>query len=104
MSDAGRVSGSDSIAVQVTESEGIFIGGWDVGGTAKGAVRALSAVARVVTKVGIWLGIFSPVILVIAGIAYFANRRRPGVNPFGPLRTLWSDPEPPTGGPPAGHR
>ena len=75
MSDAGQVSGADSFSVQVTEGESFFIGGWNVGGTAKAAVRALSAVAKVLTKVLIWLGIFSPVILVIAGIAYFVNRR-----------------------------
>ena len=75
MSDAGLVSGSDSFDVQVTESEGFLIGNWDAGATAKAAVRALSAVARVLTTVGIWLGIFSPVILVVAGIIYLGNRR-----------------------------
>ena len=74
MSDAGRVSGSDSFSVRVTESEGFFIGGWDVGGTAKAAVRALSAVAWAAMTVALWLGIFSPVILVVAGIAYLVNR------------------------------
>ena len=75
MSDAGLVSGSDSLAVQVTESEGFTIGAWDAGGTAKAAVRALSAVAWAALTVIIWVGIFSPVILVIAAIAYFVNRR-----------------------------
>ena len=60
MSDAGRVSGSGSFSVRVTESEGFFIGGWNVGGTAKAAVRALSAVAWAATTVIIWLGILSP--------------------------------------------
>ena len=75
MSDAGRVSGSGSFSVRVTESEGFFIGGWNVGGTAKAAVRALSAVAWAATTVIIWLGILSPVILVVGGIAYLVNRR-----------------------------
>ena len=75
MSDAGRVSGSDSFSVRVAESEGFFIGGWNVGGTAKAAVRALSAVAWAAITVILWLGIFSPVILVVGGIAYLINRR-----------------------------
>ena len=75
MSDAGRVPGSDSFSARVTESEGFFIGGWNVGGTAKAAVRALSAVAWAATTVILWLGIFSPVILVVGGIAYLINRR-----------------------------
>ena len=86
MSDAGLVSGSDSLSVRVTESEGFTIGAWDAGGTAKAAVRALSAVAWAALTVIIWLGIFSPVILVIAGISYFANRHaRPRISRlFGP--------------------
>ena len=75
MSDAGRVSGSDSFSVRVAESEGFFIGGWNVGGTTKAAVRALSAVAWAAITVILWLGIFSPVILVVGGIAYLVNRR-----------------------------
>ena len=50
-------------------------GGWNVGGTAKAAVRALSAVAWAATTVILWLSIFSPVILVVGGIAYLVNRR-----------------------------
>ena len=81
MSDAGQVSGSDSLSVQVTESEGFTIGAWNAGGTAKSAVRALSAVAWAALTVLIWVGIFSPVILVIAGITYLVNRRgRPALS------------------------
>ena len=74
MSDVGRVSGSDSFTVQVTESEGFFIGGWNIEGTTKAAVRALTAVAQVATVVAIWLGVFLPVFLVVGGAVYLVNR------------------------------
>ncbi len=75
MSDAGRVFGSASFSVQVTESGGFLIGGWNVGGTAKTAVWVLSAVARAALMVITWVGILSPVILVVGGIVYLVNRR-----------------------------
>ena len=76
MSDAGRVSASDSFGVEVKESKGIVVGGWDFGATGKAAVRALSAVGRALVIVLIWLGIFSPVWLIIGGILVFMARRR----------------------------
>ena len=74
MSDVGRVSSSDSFTVHVTEVEGFAVGGWDVGETAKTAIRALSAVGKVALAVLIWVGIFSPVIIVI-GAAVILIRR-----------------------------
>ncbi len=76
MSDAGRVSASDSFGVEVKESKGIVVGGWDFGATGKAAVRALSAVGRALVIVLIWVGIFSPVWLIIGGIFVFMARRR----------------------------
>ena len=87
MSDVGRVSSSDSFAVHVTEVEGFAVGGWDVGETAKTAVRALSAVGKVALAVLIWVGIFSPVILVIGVTAILIRRygsRLRSVMPGGP--------------------
>ena len=74
MSDVGRISSTNSFTVHVTEVEGFAVGGWDVGETAKTAVRALSAVGKVALAVLIWVGIFSPVILVI-GVAVILIRR-----------------------------
>ena len=76
MSDAGRVSASDSFGVEVKESRGFVVGGWDFGATGKAAVRALSAVGRALVIVLIWVGIFSPVWLIIGGILFFVARRR----------------------------
>ena len=67
MSEVGRVSSTGTFGVFVTEVEGFAVGGWDVGETAKTAVRGLTAVAKVALWVLIWVGIFSPVILVLGG-------------------------------------
>ena len=82
MSDAGRVSASDSFGVEVKESKGIVVGGWDFGATGKAAVRALSAVGRALVIVLIWVGIFSPVWLIILGVLVYVRRRR-ARNPVG---------------------
>lgn len=87
MSDAGQVSGTDSFSVRVTEAESFFVGGWNVGGTAKTAVRALSLLAKAATTVIIWLAIVgSPVILVGLVILYFGNRGARRVRRFFPQR------------------
>ncbi len=74
MSDGGEVMGSGSFWVEVTESRGLIVGGWNVGDTASSAVRALSAVARGAVFVLIWLGIFSPVIAIVVGVVYLIQR------------------------------
>ena len=74
MSEGGEVTGSGSFWVGVTESKGLIVGGWEVGETTKTAVRALSAVVRVVVMVLIWVAIFSPVIAIVLGVVYLIQR------------------------------
>ncbi len=74
MSEVGRVSSTGSFEVFVTEVEGFAVGGWDVGETAKTAVRGLTVVAKVALWVLIWLGIFSPVILMGVGVLVVFRR------------------------------
>lgn len=50
--------------------------GWNVGNVAKTAWKGLSVFFRVVVNVLIWVGIFSPVWLIIGGIGYWIWRRR----------------------------
>ena len=76
MSDAGRVSASSSFGVRVNESVGLVVGGWDFGGTGKAALRALSAVGRALVTALIWVGIFSPVWLIVGGFLVYGARRR----------------------------
>ena len=84
MSDGGEVSGSDTIEVYVTEAERYLVGGWDVGGTFKTAVRALSTVVRELVRLSIWLVVFLPVIAVGVGVLLllrrFLNRLDPSVS------------------------
>ena len=67
MSEAGKVAGSGNFHVQVTESRGFIIAGWSAGNTGKTAVRALSVVGQALGTILIWLAVFSPVWLLIAG-------------------------------------
>lgn len=76
-SDAGEVKGSGSFLVQVNEVQGFVVAGWDVGGTARSAVRALTAIGQALLIVVIWLGILSPVwVAVLAAIIFLPRLRR----------------------------
>ena len=76
-SEAGEVRGSSTFNVRVNEVEGFIVAGWDVGGTFKSAVRALSVVGQVLLTILIWVGIFSPVWLaVIAAIVFLPRLQR----------------------------
>lgn len=50
--------------------------GWNVGSTASSAWNGLIAFGRVLVDIITWLGIFSPVWIVIGGIIYWRRRRR----------------------------
>ena len=75
-SDAGEVEGSAAIEVFVQESKGFVISGWSAGDNLKDAVRALSGFAQVAGTVGIWVVIFSPVLLVVGAVIYGLMRFR----------------------------
>ena len=75
-SDAGEVKGSGAFLVQVNEVEGFVVAGWDVGDTAKSAVRALTAVGQTLLIVVIWLGILSPVWLAVLAVVILLPRVR----------------------------
>ena len=75
-SEAGEVRGSGTFAVGVNEVEGFVIGGWDLGGTVRSAVRALTAVAQVLLVIVIWAGILSPVWLAAIAVIVLLPRVR----------------------------
>ena len=79
MSDAGEVEGSDEFRVRVTESEGLLVWGWDVGETARWAVRVLAGIAWIITTVAIWAGILSPVIIGIVLLIFLIRRFGPNM-------------------------
>ncbi len=75
-SEAGEIRSSGAFNVQVNEVEGFVVAGWNVGGTFKSAVRALSLVGRALLTVLIWMGIFSPVWLTAIAVGIFIPRMR----------------------------
>lgn len=75
-SDAGEIRGAAAFNVQVNEVPGFVVAGWDVGGTVRSAVRALSAVGRVLLVALIWIAVFSPVWLGALAVVFFLPRLR----------------------------
>jgi hypothetical protein len=51
-------------------------GGWSAGNVARNAWNGLAAFGRVLLNIVIWLGIFSPVWIIVGGIIYWQMRRR----------------------------
>ncbi len=79
--------GNFTVTLKVTDDRGntdteirkdyiTVLPGWDAGGVASSAWNGLVIFGRVVADILIWLGIFSPVWIIIGGIAYFVWRRR----------------------------
>ncbi len=108
-SDAGEVSGTGAFSVSVTESEGLLVWGWDIGGAASLAVRVLVGIAWVITTVAIWVGILSPVIIGIIVLIFLIRRFGPKLGLGGgggrtgrpAPRSAWEEqPAPADGGPP----
>ncbi len=95
MSEVGRVSASDQFSVQVTEVQSLIVGEWDIDGTVRAAVRALSMVSRAATTALIWLAILGgPVLLVVAGISYLGNRNSAFRRLWGGVKKVLSDDRP----------
>ncbi len=84
---AYKTTGSYTVTLKVTDDRGntatetregyIFIvPGWSAGITASGAWNGLVTFGHVLANIFIWVGIFSPVWIVIGGIVYWLLRRR----------------------------
>jgi len=82
-----KAADSYTVSLQVTDDRGntdtetridyiTVLPGWQVGTVATGARSALVGFGHVMVTVAIWLGIFSPLWLVIGGILYWRHRRR----------------------------
>lgn len=74
-SEAGDVEGVATVEVRVLETEGWVIGGWSLQEQLKIAVRSLSAAGQWSVTGLIWLGIFSPVIVIVVALGYVTRRR-----------------------------
>ena len=90
-SAVGEIESSGSVSVYVEEDPGLIVGGFDVGDTAKTAVRTLSLVFSGLTTVAIWVGIFGIIWVPLAVVVVILIRRgrrlraeRPASNPSPP--------------------
>jgi len=84
---AYKTAGSYTVSLKVTDDRGnsdtetrsdyiVVLPGWSAGSIASGAWNGLVTFGHVLANIFIWLGIFSPVWIVIGGIVYWRYRRR----------------------------
>ncbi len=85
-SAVGEVVSSHQIEVLVREDPGLIVGGFDVGDTAKSAVRSLSLVFSGLTTVAVWVGIFGVIWAPLVVILIILIRRRRGFRAGRPPR------------------
>ena len=75
ISDAGKISATETFIVIVTERNSLIAGSWDIGAWAKSSIRAVFATLSAVTMIFVWLLIFSPLIAIIVVPIIVARRR-----------------------------
>lgn len=73
---SGSTEGTDTLQVLVEEPESLNASGFAPGDSGRSAVRTLSSIGAGIGTALIWIGVLSPVWLVIAVIAYVLYRRR----------------------------
>jgi hypothetical protein len=75
-SEAGQVQTASELTLVVLERPAWTVAGWDPGDTGRTAVRTLSWMGQGVVTGAIWLGIFSPLWLIVGGALLIWRRRR----------------------------
>jgi len=84
---AYKTAGSYTVSLKVTDDRGntapkirseyiVVLPGWSAGVIASGAWNGLVTFGHVLANIFIWVGIFSPVWIVIGGIIYWWRRRK----------------------------
>ena len=82
----GEVSASQDVYVFVEKDPGLIVGGFDVGDTAKTAVRTLSLALSGLTIVAIWVAIFGIIWVPLVVIVIFVIRRNRRIRSEPPRR------------------
>ncbi len=104
-SEVGEVEASGGVEVNVIEGKGWVVGGYDLRGNARDAVRLLSAVFRGAVTGAIWLVILTPLWGALVAVVFLLNRlskrlrpRPAPPRPPSPEETPRSEEDPPRGG------
>ena len=82
-SEAGTVKASSVVQVSVTEGKSWVVGGIDIEGNGKDAVRSLSVITNGLVTMGIWVLVFSPlwggglaIVLILSRVSSRGRQRR----------------------------
>ena len=90
-SEAGIVEAFDSVNVIVAEGKGWVVGGYNLKGNSRDAVRLFSVLIRGVVTAGVWVVIFSPLwgggLAAVIVLSRLYARRRPRPEPPEPTGT-----------------
>ena len=73
-SEVGTVEASSDVEVRVIEGKGWVVGGYDLRGNARDAVRLLSSIFRGIVTGAIWLVILTPLWGALIGVVFLLNR------------------------------
>lgn len=73
-SEVGEVEVESQVTVTIHKKPRWMVDGWDAKDIGRTAVRSLSGVAAIVVTMVIWVVIFSPLWIVLGGLAYIAQR------------------------------
>ncbi len=89
-SEAGAVEASSAVQVTVVEGRGWVVGGYNIEGNTKDAVRVLTTVVKGFVRVAIWVAVLSPiwggVIAVVFGLNRLSRYWRSRTQPRWPIR------------------
>jgi hypothetical protein len=73
-SEAGEVESQSIVMIQVVEAPGYTLGGWSAGDSWKTVVRTLSGIGQVLVTIAFWVGVLSPLWLVLIGAVIWRRR------------------------------
>ena len=73
-SEAGAVEASSSVQVTVIEGTGWVVGGYNIEGNTKDAVRVLTTVVKAFVTVAIWVAVLSPIWGGVIAVVFGLNR------------------------------
>ena len=75
LSEAGKISSTQTFTINVRKSKSIIAGNWDVAGWFKNSARAVFAVLSIILMATVWILIFSPLIAIGAGAIFLMYRK-----------------------------